>query len=67
MNKITKIIIVSVMLSLSSCTVNQISCYRPSQSTRQMQTAKKQKTNDRARRAITWATVGIMIGFVVTH
>jgi hypothetical protein len=67
MNKITKIITVSAMLSLSSCTVVQRTCVSPIERQRPVYSVQQQKANDRARRAITWATIGIMIGFVATH
>ena len=67
MNKITKIITVSVMLSMSSCMIGQRTCVSPLERQRQVYSVQQQRANDRARRVITWTTIGIMIGFVVTH
>jgi hypothetical protein len=66
MNKITKIIIVSAMLSTSSCMIGQRTCVSPLERQKQVYSVQQQKANDVARRTIIILTVAAMIGFVVT-
>lgn len=67
MNKITKIIIVSALLSTSSCMIGQRTCVSPIERQKQVYSVQQQKANDRTRKTITILTVAAMVGFLITH